>query len=200
MFRDSASEEEIGGFFNNFALMAVPANEFEKATKLYNSAHDALESKDLRSKVKFNLGLAYRKWQKPALAISSFEKALELNPEYEKAMRLLEILSAETANTQPVEVIKSPAASLAEFGPDIEGWEDSSVPLWSKPIVKSDEKVVSPFSIEILAKDSKAGKPQKNDAPAGKNIARTPEATPAPSSGQASKASVASFFDEEEDF
>jgi tetratricopeptide (TPR) repeat protein len=89
LFRDAASEEEIGGFFNNTAILAVRSGEFEKAGRLYEAARGALRADPLRAKVTFNLGLAYRKWNKPAQAAGAFVQALRYDAEHEKAQKAL---------------------------------------------------------------------------------------------------------------
>lgn len=89
LFRDAATEEEIGGFFNNTAVMAVKKQEFDKALSLYTAAQSALQKESLRAKVMFNQGLAYLKWNKLEPAYQAFQKALSLKPDYEKAQRHL---------------------------------------------------------------------------------------------------------------
>ncbi|MCA2960659.1 MAG: tetratricopeptide repeat protein [Silvanigrellales bacterium] len=95
LFRDSASEEEIGGFFNNTAILAVREQEFDKASRLYEAARNALTSDTLRAKVTFNLGLAYRKWNKLEQAVEAFNEALRFDPTFEKAQKALETCAPE---------------------------------------------------------------------------------------------------------
>ncbi len=96
LFGDAATEEEIGGFFNTAAIFAVRKTNFEKSIELYTAAQNALKSNILKSKVVYNLGLAYKKWGKPDNAIPFLRQALELNPEFEKAaIKLQELMSAE---------------------------------------------------------------------------------------------------------
>lgn len=119
LFRDSATEEEIGGFFNNTAILAVRQKRFDQATRLYTAAFEALESPRLKAKVLFNLGLALRKWNKPAQARKCFTDALSFDGNLEKARRHLfeaKLLSAMTDGSSPLESLPSaPQASRLEI-------------------------------------------------------------------------------------
>lgn len=90
LFRDTASEEEVAGFFNNAGIVAIHRGEFSKAIGLYEAAHDALRSNALKAKIQFNVGLAFEKWNKNDKARQHFKNALTLDPSLVKAKRHLE--------------------------------------------------------------------------------------------------------------
>ena len=89
-FKGVCSEEEMGGFFNNTAVMAVRRKQFSKAKKLYEAAEGALGSNTLKAKVAYNTGLLLRKWNRPAEAVASFKKAVQLDASFQKAETQLE--------------------------------------------------------------------------------------------------------------
>lgn len=79
------SEEESASIFNNSAIMAIGQGEFERAIRLYETAKLPLKDPKLKSRILFNMGLAYEKWGKPDEAAPLFEEAVKLDPTYEKA-------------------------------------------------------------------------------------------------------------------
>jgi|GEM_PF-3434289 len=89
MFRDAASEEEVGGYFNNTAIVAVRRQDFALAMKLYGAARNAVRADVLRAKISYNQGLAYRKWNKLDEAIQAFGEALSFDAAFEKAKNAL---------------------------------------------------------------------------------------------------------------
>ncbi len=90
LFRDSASEDEMGGFFNNTAIVAVRMQNYDRAMQLYNAANGALTEKNLKAKVKFNQGLAFRRWNRLENAYICFKQALSFEPEHEKALKYID--------------------------------------------------------------------------------------------------------------
>jgi Flp pilus assembly protein TadD len=171
LFRDSASEEEIGGFFNNTAVLAVREMQFEKAVRLYKAANRALNSKVLKAKVTFNLGLAYRKWNKQDEAVRAFCEAVDLDPAYEKAQKVIESYPAAlvesvraTLAAKPSlnETVDSAEEDLAETFESLESEGDSfafeetkimKTPP-SKVTVTDTEKLVHKFSPASVSKAS----------------------------------------------
>jgi tetratricopeptide (TPR) repeat protein len=153
IFQDCASEEEIGSFFNNTAVLAVKKKQFEKALHLYVSAQQVLTSANLKAKVSFNSGLAYKKWLKYELAGQCFLESLSLDSGFIKAYRAFQSLP-EAAAKKAHELLQAkqgsfnlPPKILALGKPESKAlsWENSE-------IVTKDvkQKTVSSYSPTIL--------------------------------------------------
>lgn len=84
-FRGTATEEEMASLFNTAGVVAVKQGQYEKGVGLYAAARLPIRKPVLVSKLLFNMGLAYRKWQKLAAAEHCFEEALRYSPENRKA-------------------------------------------------------------------------------------------------------------------
>lgn len=93
-FRGCFTEEEMGSFFNNTAVLAVRRKQYSKAEQLYNVADGAFVDASLRSRVAFNMGLMFRRWAKPDQAVRKFQEAMTLKPGYAKAAEQLRVLGA----------------------------------------------------------------------------------------------------------
>lgn len=117
LFRDSASEEELAGFFNNAAIVAVRAGDFEKGVNLYEAAKNPITSKPLLAKVFFNKGLAFRRWNKLDEAANCFVEATKLDPKHEKAkIQLEEVKKVSAGAATNTEFIRTPLFDMLDEG------------------------------------------------------------------------------------
>lgn len=163
LFRDSASEEELAGFFNNAAISVVRAGNIEKGVQLYAAAKNPIQTPELLAKVCFNMGLAYRRWHKPNNAKLCFEEALQLDPGHEKAKIQLDEISK---GTNESDFIRTPLfdmvdnvapAKLPEPPPAAAKPE---APVRSQVTVK-DSSVVSPFAVTVIQNQTSSAKPAR---------------------------------------
>jgi tetratricopeptide (TPR) repeat protein len=85
LFKNSVSEDESAGFFNNAAVAAVRDGKPEQALKLYETAMRALKTNRLKPLIHFNIALSHRRLGDNDAAIKHLKKALQIDPNYEKA-------------------------------------------------------------------------------------------------------------------
>jgi tetratricopeptide (TPR) repeat protein len=85
LFKNSVSEDESAGFFNNAAVAAVRDGKPEQALKLYETAMRALKTNRLKPLIHFNIALSHRRLGDNESAIKHLKKALQIDPNYEKA-------------------------------------------------------------------------------------------------------------------
>lgn len=201
LFRDSATEEELAGFFNTAAIVAVKAGNFDKGVQLYESAKLPIKKPQLLAKVFFNMGLAFRKWNKVKKAEECFERALDFAPKFEKAKLQIEDLRKQHILGNIGEAAPMRTAALEEtledLGFSVDNNESSNsesskiVPEKERAIpqapsgiqVKDDKRVISPFSVQVL----NANTPQKAAPKPTPKPAITPKPTPAPSGNKPGK-------------
>ncbi len=88
LLRNSASEEEAAGLFNNAAVHAARQGRDLDSLKLYQSALQVLKTDRLKPAVYFNLGLALARLGQYPEAQKAVKRALKYDPEHEKANRL----------------------------------------------------------------------------------------------------------------
>ena len=79
------SEEEAASYFNNAGVMAVKQDNLLKGMSLYNTALGCLKTNKFKTRILFNLALAYKKNKDLPTAIEKFEEILKIEPDYEKA-------------------------------------------------------------------------------------------------------------------
>lgn len=169
LFQNAATEDELGGFFNNAAIYAVSKGAFEKAMALYESAQKALQQHHLKAKVSFNQGLAYKKWQRNDEAIACFKKALQLSPHYLKAKAQLAkfniVIHESAAPPIPSEALEQGKwqdltplqETLATQALTTQAMTHST----TSPILNSvDDKTISPFQVKVI---QSSDVPTKND-------------------------------------
>lgn len=152
-FRGSTSPEELAGFFNNAAILAVRRQEFEQAMRLYESAIETLESNRLKSRVTFNKGLAYVRWEKPIEAKESFSQALKLDPAYPKPQQQI----ARIDRNLPPNLSVPPPPDIPPAGSLLDLPAEVSDPSPDEDLrIKTDkpkEKKYSGFNVEIIEED-----------------------------------------------
>jgi tetratricopeptide (TPR) repeat protein len=85
LFKNSVSEDESAGFFNNAAVAAVREGKPEQALKLYETAMRALKTNRLKPLIHFNIALSHRRLGDNESAVKHLKKALQIDPNYEKA-------------------------------------------------------------------------------------------------------------------
>ncbi len=96
LFKNSVSEDEAAGFFNNAAVAAVRDNKPEQALKLYETAMRALKTDRLKPLIHFNIALSHRRLGHNDFAVKHLKKALHFDPQYEKAQAQLDILATQS--------------------------------------------------------------------------------------------------------
>jgi tetratricopeptide (TPR) repeat protein len=94
LFKNSVSEDEAAGFFNNAAVAAVRDEKPEQALKLYETALRALKTDRLKPLIHFNIALSHRRLGHNDQAVKHLKKALHFDPQYEKAQAQLDILTS----------------------------------------------------------------------------------------------------------
>ena len=95
LFKDSLSEEEAAGYFNNAAVVAARENHPETALKLYGHALNTLKTKSYKAKVHFNMYLTLMRMGKREQAKQSLEKSVRADRKFAKAAAHLKALEAE---------------------------------------------------------------------------------------------------------
>jgi tetratricopeptide (TPR) repeat protein len=110
MLKETSSQEEIGSFFNDAAILAIRNRRLDDALSLYSSALSVLEKKNLRARVHFNTGLAHYKFEQQSEAISCFRQASETDPEFSRAREALAQLGVHEAG-RPA----APSSSVSEL-------------------------------------------------------------------------------------
>lgn len=93
-FRGTATEEELASLFNTAGVVAVKNGQYEKGVSLYAAARLPIRKPNLVSKLLYNMGLAYRKWNKLAAAEHCFEEAIHYAPDNVKAVEQLHAVKA----------------------------------------------------------------------------------------------------------
>lgn len=93
LFKNSVSEDEAAGFFNNAAVAAVRDGKPEQALKLYENAMKALKTNRLKPLIHFNIALSHRRLGDNDSAVKHLKKALHFDPSYEKARAQMEQIS-----------------------------------------------------------------------------------------------------------
>jgi len=96
LFKNSVSEDEAAGFFNNAAVAAVRDQKPEQALKLYETAMRALKTDRLKPLIHFNIALSHRRLGHNEDAVKHLKKALRFDPQYEKAQVQLDIIASLT--------------------------------------------------------------------------------------------------------
>jgi tetratricopeptide (TPR) repeat protein len=94
MLRDSSTEEEMGSFFNDLAIVAMHEGRSGDAHALYGSALSVLKKAKLRARIHFNVGIAHYKTNNIAAATDAFHCALQDDPVFERANTARTLLAA----------------------------------------------------------------------------------------------------------
>lgn len=160
-FKDATSPEELAGFFNNAAILAVRRREYEQALRLYESAIESLPSKQLKSRVHFNKGLAFVRWQRPLDAKKEFSAALQLDPSYVRPQQQLAKLERNLAfgaqEPEPVPAIlqEPKPPEMPAGGSLLDVPAEAPEPLPTTKITTKDAptKTYSAFHVEIIEED-----------------------------------------------
>ena len=79
----------FAGILNAIGINMVRSGNYENGIEHYQSALSHISDNHSKSKIYFNLGLGYLRWNKPREALPHLEKTIELNPDNEKAEKYL---------------------------------------------------------------------------------------------------------------
>jgi tetratricopeptide (TPR) repeat protein len=92
--RDITSAREQASIFNSAAIFSMRQGRYEVGKKLYQVAMKSVgEDPFLLSRLIFNLGIGYFRWQRFFDALECFEKASHLDPRYKDARTNVELLA-----------------------------------------------------------------------------------------------------------
>lgn len=78
----------LASLLNAIGISEVKKEAYEDAVEHYVAAITHINDTQVEAKVELNLGLAYLRWKRPQEALYHMEKALKLNPAFEKAQSL----------------------------------------------------------------------------------------------------------------
>lgn len=78
----------LASLLNAIGISEVKKEAYEDAVEHYVAAITHLNDTEVEAKVELNLGLAYMRWKRPQEALYHMEKALKLDPKFEKAQGL----------------------------------------------------------------------------------------------------------------
>ncbi|MBC7659447.1 MAG: tetratricopeptide repeat protein [Chitinophagaceae bacterium] len=93
-FKSAVSEDEAAGFFNNAAVQSARTGVFADALKLYESALQTLKTDRLKPTIFFNIALTHVRLNDTEGAIKALKRALHYDPNHDKALTLMEKISA----------------------------------------------------------------------------------------------------------
>ncbi len=88
-FRKCLSEDETASFFNNAAVLAIKSEKTAEALRLYETALKSLKTPSYAHMIYFNIALAFFRIDEHDQGMEALRTALEYEPNYEKALRLL---------------------------------------------------------------------------------------------------------------
>lgn len=114
---------ELASIFNTAAVLAMRQGRHDQGMQLYKSAVQAIGRNDkVAARLMFNMGIGYKRWQKPDKANACFQRAVELDPTFVKAINHKNKTSKEDIDGLAEESIGSkPVVSSSSL-------EDDSVP------------------------------------------------------------------------
>lgn len=103
LFKNSASEEEAAGYFNNAAVIAVRDGKLKQAIALYYTALKSLKTNKLKPQIYFNIALTLRRLGMDDDAVKALNRSLHYEPGFEKAQTNLdELLKKKAKGKQAV--------------------------------------------------------------------------------------------------
>ena len=121
--RDVSSPRETAAVFNSAAVLSMRQGRYEIGKKLYQVAMRSVgEDSFLLSRLVYNLGIGYYRWQREFDALECFEKAASLDPNYADAVANVGILarrlktSFKLVTSQPNEKMKMHAEASQSKG------------------------------------------------------------------------------------
>ena len=85
VLKNSHDEKEIVAFLNNAGAKLAQGNDVKGALKMYQSCLAQLQGSKYLYAVHYNIGLAYKRMGDVDKAVESFERAVKIKPDFEKA-------------------------------------------------------------------------------------------------------------------
>jgi tetratricopeptide (TPR) repeat protein len=98
-----AQQPTVAKMLNNLGVALAQQGAYERGLKYYVMAMSFIADADLRTKVAFNLGMGFKRWDKPTDAKKWFSEALKLSKgKFEKAKKQLDIISSQPVKMQEI--------------------------------------------------------------------------------------------------
>ncbi len=108
LIQSASDNRELASIFNTVAVLTIHRNQHSRALKLYELAATAVKGDNkLLSRLFFNKGLAFHRWNRPNDAITWFSKSVELDPEFEDAAHNIKALQSALARKHESSVSQS---------------------------------------------------------------------------------------------
>lgn len=125
LLKEVAGGAELASIFNISAIMSMRQKRFETGMNLYQAAIKALgEDSKIHAKLAFNMGLGYQRWNKPEEASQCFDKALSLDPAFEKVKTARAKLRSEPPLAVPADGSPSPLSEKLSDEQDIDNIDE----------------------------------------------------------------------------
>lgn|GEM_PF-1317475 len=135
LLKEVSGHRELASIFNTAAILSMRQGRFEIGKTLYHVAMRSVGAdKYLMSRLIFNLGIGYYRWQRPFDALECFEKALESDASYADAKTNAVVLAkrlGSQAKVDGVAAVVKPVEEVAtsqfkgEFNED--GFSEESI-------------------------------------------------------------------------
>lgn len=94
----SHSEKEIISFLNSAGVKLAKDKDYESAIAIYTDCLNIVKKKEFKAKIHYNLAIAHKEINKMAASVNHLEKAIEIDPSFNKALHMLtKIRTSETA-------------------------------------------------------------------------------------------------------
>jgi len=105
LLKNISGPQELAAIFNTTAILAMKHGNHEKGMSLYQSALKAVgQVPHLQSRLHFNMGIGYKRWKKLTEALACFDKALSVDPQYDKAKKYRDLVAKAAASPPAVNV------------------------------------------------------------------------------------------------
>ena len=115
LLNEIESARELASVFNSSAVFTMRKGKYKEGMQLYDSALKAInDDKLVASRLLFNKGVGYRRWQKDSEAINCLEQALKLDSSFEKAKRSFAELASKLGKEIPSEFTQSKPPAKTE--------------------------------------------------------------------------------------
>lgn len=152
---------------NSIGISKARSGYYQECIEHYHNALRMVYDNKLKSKLSFNLGMGYSRWSKKSEARTWFKKAVEYDPNFDKALRYLKKVSGST---------RSNGLSADDIViPDGHG-SGKEEPIWG-PLENKDTPVEQAFSTEVqLSEASNSAQEATSEATIDESVAASQSA------------------------